>query len=431
MKNQKHVLVHDEGKIDIHHRKEKFQRSLEKLEIDEDINQENKKLILAFIRDCMLGKTVIGKSKKKIGPGRCLKYLGIMKQLSVWFGRSFNKVTQTDMEKFIQNLEDDRIRCGSGKPYSEATKVDIKKAIKKFWKWKDGNNRTYPELVEWIDTYVAVNDVPALTRSEVEKMIEHTGSTRDRTLLMVLFDSGARAEELLNVRLKKEHLFWKEDLKCYMIRLEYSKTKPRTISLPLSTLYITSWLEVHPARENPQAQLFPMTYPAMKMVVYRLGKKALGKRVTPHMLRHSSATYYANRLKNPYKLCYRYGWTMASKEVNRYLDREGILESETAEVVKSDEMTRVNRENERLREEVTLLKEAQSELEDRFNKLGDELNELRSGKGLLSLLLKALEQERIMNPAIDRVGEKGFDILMPILADSLEGEADQKSGLSA
>ena len=431
MKNQKHVLVHDEGKIDIHHRKEKFQRSLEKLEIDEDINQENKKLILAFIRDCMLGKTVIGKSKKKIGPGRCLKYLGIMKQLSAWFGGSFDKVIQSDMEKFIQNLEDDRIRCGSGKPYSEATKVDIKKAIKKFWKWKDGHNKSYPDMVEWIDTYVPVKEIRAITKSEMENMIERSSILRDKALVMVLFDSGARAEELLNVRLKREHLFWKDEVGCFMIRLEFSKTKPRTISLPLSTKYLKEWLEAHPAKDNSQAQLFPMTYPAMKMVVYRLGKKALGKRVTPHMLRHSSATYYANRLKNPYKLCYRYGWTMASKEVNRYLDREGILESETAEVVKSDEMTRVNRENERLREEVTLLKEAQSELEDRFNKLGDELNELRSGKGLLSLLLKALEQERIMNPAIDRVGEKGFDILMPILADSLEGEADQKSGLSA
>ena len=133
---------------------------------------------------------------------------------------------------------------------------------------------------------------------------------------MVLFDSGARAEELLNVRLKREHVFWKEDLNCYMIRLEYSKTKPRTISLPLSTSYMTSWLEVHPAKDNPQAQLFPMTYPAMKMVVSRLGRRALGKRVTPHMLRHSSATFYANKLKNPYKLCYRYGWTMASEMVS-------------------------------------------------------------------------------------------------------------------
>ena len=46
----------------------------------------------------------------------------------------------------------------------------IKKAIKKFWKWKDGNNKAYPDLVEWIDTYVSVKEVPAISREEVEKM---------------------------------------------------------------------------------------------------------------------------------------------------------------------------------------------------------------------------------------------------------------------
>ncbi|MCK4820179.1 site-specific integrase, partial [bacterium] len=387
MEKQKHVLIHDEGKIDIHDRKAKFQQALARLENDNCIYEQNKKLILDFIRDCTLGKTIIGKSKKKIGPARCLKYISILQRLSEELCKSFDDVNQSNMERLIQDLENDRIRTRSGQQYSKATKTDIKKTIKKFWKWKDGSNKTYPELVEWIDTYIAVKDVPALTRSEVEKMIEHTASPRDRTLLMVLFDSGARAEELLNVRLKREHVFWKGDLKCYMIRLEYSKTKPRTISLPLSTSYMTSWLEVHPAKDNPQAQLFPMTYPAMKMVVSRLGRRALGKQVTPHMLRHSSATFYANKLKNPYKLCYRYGWTMASNMVNRYLDREGILEEETATVVKNDELANAGRQNQALREELSLVKESYSELTERFEKLKEDLDGIRSGKGFMKLLL--------------------------------------------
>lgn len=107
---------------------------------------------------------------------------------------------------------------------------------------------------------------------------------------MVLFDSGARINELLNVRLKREYIFWKEDIGCYMLRLEFSKTKSRTISIPLSTKYLKNWLDEHPARGNPQAQLFPMTYDSVRMVISRLGKRILEKRVTPHLLRHSSAT---------------------------------------------------------------------------------------------------------------------------------------------
>lgn len=225
------LKIYEYGKIDIHHRQVKFEQSLNRLKKNKEINLTNKNIILSFIRDCGLGKTVIGKAKKKIGPARCSKYIRILLQLSEFFKKSFDEITQLDMENFVEKLENNKIRTIKGKPYSEETKADIKKTIKKFWKWKDGKNKVYPELVEWIDTYVTVKDVHALSRGEVEKMIESTSNPRDKALLMVFFDSGARAQELLNVRLMKEHLFWKESTGCYMIRLEYSKTKPRTISL--------------------------------------------------------------------------------------------------------------------------------------------------------------------------------------------------------
>lgn len=407
------IPIHDEGKIDIHQSSLWLRRSLNRVENDPDMIPENKKLILDFIRDCALGKTVIGRSKKKIGPATCLKYINAFRILCKVFDKSFHDVTQKDMEKFVQDLEDDRIRCKSGKPYSEETKTGLKKAIRKFWKWKDGNNRTYPELVEWIDTYVSVKDVPALIRAEVEKMIDHTADSRNRALIMVLFDSGARIEELLNVRLKKEHLFWKEEVGCYMIRLEFSKTKPRTISLPLSTKLLKSWLEVHPGKDNPSAQLFPLSYPNLRMILQRIGRKALGKRVTPHMLRHSSATYYANRLKNQYKLCYRYGWTMASNMVNRYIDREGILEVETPEIVKNDEISTANRENQALKEELSIVKESHSELGEQFQKLKEELGALGSGKCIMTLLLSLARQQKQMSEVLEEVSGRKFDVVLP------------------
>jgi len=412
MRTQNEVVIHKDGKIDIHQRAKKLKNWLDLLPNDETILPENRVIILDFIRDCMLGKTIKGRAKKKIGPARCLKYIGILKNLSEWFAKSFDNVMQKDMENLIQRLEADQILSTKNSPYSDATKVDIKKTIKKFWKWKDGNNKIYPELVDWLDTCEPVKDVPALTRDEIEIMIESTGSIRDRALLMVLFDSGARVEELLNVRLKKEHIFWNEKLGCYMIRLEFSKTKPRTISLPLSTNYLSKWLENHPAKNNPQSQLFPMKYPALKMVVKRLANRALGKRATPHMLRHSSATFYANRLKSPYKLCYRYGWTMASNMVNRYLDREGILEEETAEAVKQDEILKVEKSNGDLREEICLLKEDYGTLMKHHNELKQELDEFKSGKGILSLILSLSQKHReSIDEVISQVDK--FDLVLP------------------
>jgi len=411
--NKSKIQIHPEGKIDIHSRTQKYRKALDRLKEDKVINTENKNLILDFIHDCALGKTILGKCKKKIGPSRCLKYLGILRQISDAFGTSFNQVNQKDMETYIQDLENDKYKTYFGSPYSEATKADIKKAIKKFWKWKDGNNKVYPELVEWIDTYVSVKEIPALNRDEVDRMIEYARNPRDKAIIAVLFDSGARVEEILNVRLKSDHLFWKENIGCFMIRLEFSKTKPRTISLPLSTKYIKDWLKMHPAKGNPQAQLFPMTYPSLKMMIKRLGAKTLNRRVTPHMMRHSSATFYANKLKNPFKLCYRYGWTMASKEVNRYLDREGILEEETSELVKGDEISRANKEKMEMSEELSIVKESYSELEEKFENLNKELGNIQNGKGFMKLIFDLAKKQKQMSEVIQQMLGKKFDIIRP------------------
>ncbi|MEW5859463.1 MAG: site-specific integrase [Cyanobacteriota bacterium] len=407
------IQIHAEGKIDIHERTAKLARALERFRNSPATLDANKQIILRFLNDCSLGKTVFGRSKKKIGPARCLKYLNILKQLSAWLGKPFAEVSQQDMEGLIVGLESDQFKSLEGRPFSPATKADIKKAIKKFWKWKDGNNRVYPDLVAWIDSSDQLKDVPALSRAEIEQMIDQTASIRDKALLMVLFDSGARVEELLNVRLKPEHLFWKAETGCYMVRLEYSKTKPRTISLPLSTRLLKAWLEVHPAKSNSQAQLFPLSYGNLRMLVHRNGKRVLGKRVTPHMLRHSSATFYANKLKNRYKLCYRYGWAMSSNMVDRYLDREGLMEEETASAVKGDELTLTSRQSQNLKEELSLLKESYAELLANQDKLRKELDAAQTATGGSWLLKAVLERQQEMADMLEQLSGRKFDVVYP------------------
>ena len=115
MANQNSVVIHEEGKIDIHHRKEKYDQALAKHESRSDLIPENGRQIMSFLRDCALGKTLRGRAKKKIGPGRCMKYLGILQRLSQEFGKSFRDVGQDDMEKLIHELESDRML--SAKPF--------------------------------------------------------------------------------------------------------------------------------------------------------------------------------------------------------------------------------------------------------------------------------------------------------------------------
>ena len=164
-------------KIDIHKRQKQYQNTLQKLESDRSMIRQNKELILRFIRDCRLGKTLKKRQKKRIGVARCLKYIQILKKISVRLDKPFNKVKQEDIEKFIEALEDDKykyeVRTESGKLlktgyYAYSTKLDYKKTIKKFYKWLLGNNDYYPELVEWIETYDISKEIPALRREEIE-----------------------------------------------------------------------------------------------------------------------------------------------------------------------------------------------------------------------------------------------------------------------
>lgn len=212
-------------------------------------------------------------------------------------------------------------------------------------------------------------------------MVERTGSIRDKALIIILFDSGARIEEFLNIRLddvkvKKENIAelqaYNTELNekdYYKIRIRYSKTKPRTISIPLCTKYLNDWIKEHPAKNNPNAFLLDLSYPNVKKILTRKGGKILNKRLTPHILRHSSMTYYANIIKNRFQFCYRYGLAMSSNVVDRYIDRSGILEEETADAVKVDEITRFKRDYDKFKEGLSNLNEKHEKTQEILQKL--------------------------------------------------------------
>ena len=384
----------------------------------------NRELILRFIRDCRLGKTLRQRQKKVIGDARCTKYMQILRKLSSWLNKPFDQVTQQDMEAFIEKLENDEymaeIMGKNGqilkhKKLAHSTKVGYKITLKKFYKWLFGNSQHYPELVDWIETYDIVKEVTALRREEIEKIVT-ASKLRDKAIIMFLFDSGARVEELLNIRLCDIS----KNGDTYKVRIVHSKTKPRTIHLPICSLHLELWLQENSEKEE-QAFLFPMSYGSLRMMLHRIGKKVLNKNVNPHLLRHSSATYYAGLLKNPYKLCYRYGWTMASKQPNRYIDREGLMEEETVEIVKSNEISGLQRENQLLKEKISVLSEDISSFKSQNDNLSEYTRGIRSrnygekdSKHFMILLLSLAKQQREMSKALENLTGKKFDFVLPL-----------------
>lgn len=401
-------------KRDIHGRIGSLQVATQNLESDDSVIESNKELILRFIRDCRLGKTLKKRQKKIIGEVRCTKYLYILKRLSAWLNMPFPDVTQNNMEMLIEKLENDKYKYEfngkngeviKSKKLSHSTKVDYKKTIRKFYKWLFGNNEHYPELVDWIDTYDVVKEISTLRREEVEKLVD-ASKIRDKAIVMVLFDSGARAEEFLNVRMCD--LTKNEDV--YKMRIVHSKTKPRTINLPISSKYLDMWLQEY-KNKNDNDYLFSLSYESLRKMLHVVGKKILNKSVYPHLLRHSSATYYANLL-NHQQLCYRYGWSMSSDMPNRYIDREGIFEEETTNLVKAYDMVKLEKQNQKYIEDLSIVKQTNEDLSRQLKQMKEEYDNVFQGKNFMKLFISLAKKQDELSKQLEQVKKEKFDIVL-------------------
>ena len=382
-------------KNDIHHIEQTFLQSIKATKNCKTICIEDKKKIQQFVSDCLIGKH----SRKKVGKYRIVKYLDTLRLLSQYFKKPFVKITEKDIEEFYRKLEINKIKKKNKKAYANPSKNEFVSTLKRFGKWfyKD-NLEKYQKIFGWLKDFEEDIEVPALKKEEVEKLAK-TSNVRDAALLMFMFDSGARAEELLNIKLEdlREEQIGKDLF--YKVRIKISKTKPRTITIPLVTPYLKNWLAIHPTKEDKSSFLFPTTYAYLRKILYRKGK-ILGKRVYAHLFRHSSATYYCNKL-NQYQLCYRYGWAMSSRQPQRYIDREGIEEEKTAKIITTDEITRFKEENEKLKEELIMLKAQYSGMESRLE------------EGFIKKLM-LLEENQMKLTKILRNSKKGFEIVLPL-----------------
>ncbi len=387
--------------IDIHNAEYRYQIAIKNFRNDPDATDANKTYIQDFLSDCQIGKTILKKAKKKIKAKRLMKYLYILKKVDLFLKKDFKNVTQNDMENFIRKLESNELTTmnqnGTLKKhhYGEWTKHDIKIALKKFYKWLLGNNSEYPSIVSWIDTHIKESDPPALNKDEIDSLSEYAIGPRSKALVWCLFETGARASELLNVRLC--HVSDKG--KHFIIRIEFSKTFKRSVPIFEGHEFLKEWLIVHPDKNNPEAQLFPMTYGALRMWLKRLGKKALKKEVHPHLMRHSYATWLAGKKVGRYQMCKLMGWAMSSNMPDRYIDRQGVIEEETIQSIRGDELKKEHAVNHELKNELNTL-------QMKYNQIIEQLERKKGVDNLMEKLVADTEVQQILCQKIKEMGLK-------------------------
>lgn len=304
-----------------------IKREIYRRDLEEGKRQLHKKglveepYILKFLEQASLGQVNRG---KKLGITTIAKYLYLLGTVLQQINKPAKKLTKKDIETFISNLDNDVIRTIDDKPYKD--KKGLKVALKVYLKWRVPDK--YPELYGWVDLRSGKRKTPEyLKEEEVDILYKHSKNNYERFVIAVLFDTGARIEEFLNIRYEdieeptQTFPYYKIDLK-----EEYSKTKGRIIGCywKNTTLAIRDYLNEN--KGNGNEPIIKNTYNSIRMVLTRKGKRYLNRRVYPHLFRHSSATYYADKL-NRQELCKRYGWTFSSNVVDVYISRAGIEEN--------------------------------------------------------------------------------------------------------
>lgn len=323
-------------KIDIHHSQKGYDNAVERLQT---LPKKNADLLREFLTDAQLGRHG---GRKAVGHHKLMRYADFLRQGSEWLGnKEFVKVTDKEYTSLITNLLDDKIRKKNGEAFKQETKRGFLVALNMLFKWlqkvKKQNILVNP-TAKLKEGSPEENQPDGTPRELWEKLANSGVDIMRRATIMTLLDSGARAQELLNLRIGDitEQDDKSSGKKILWIHIKHSKTLARKLSIPFATDRLKEWLQIHPDKHNQDALVFDLTYSQLLLAVSDAGMKALNKKIHPHLLRHSSATYWATRL-NDSQFYYRFGWVLGSSHARRYVNRNALDMSQQANKIYAEE----------------------------------------------------------------------------------------------
>lgn len=294
---------------DIHHYEKSYEKAKKHFLSFDDISERNKELVLEFERKCSIIENLAIPTK--------LKYFDVLGNIVTKYGvkKDFDKLKREDFEELIYRIE-------ANKEITINTKQKYKAIIKKFGKWlkykdKAFSTKTYPKIIEFINTNIKKKDQHTikasdiLTEEEVDKLLEVANTPMQKCFVSLIYELGSRIGEIGNLDIQK---LTKNEYG-YLIDL-HGKTGTRTCQVVKAEPYITIWLNQHP-NPKPESPLWvytsnwnfkklgketkiggKMDYACLRKMMQRLTKKAgIIKRVHLHLWRHTRISHI---LKNGY-----------------------------------------------------------------------------------------------------------------------------------
>ncbi|WP_321420484.1 site-specific integrase [uncultured Methanomethylovorans sp.] len=255
---------------------------------------------------------------------------GQIQSLSFWnkmLSKPFLDLTKDELNAAFMALESFTFTGKNGKvrEYSLITKNTRKIHLRKFLNFIGREDLTTGIKVRRSRGSKLPEDL--ITRDEVHKMIDACMNLRDKALVSLIYESGARSGELLSLRIKNIE----KHEKGYYVHFPTGKTGARKILVIYSAKHLFNWLQAHPLKEDRNAPLWVVldkrheefNHEAMHTRLFAIAKRAgITKKVNPHAFRHAQATELAKDFTEQQMKRYL-GWTADSSMASVYVHLSG------------------------------------------------------------------------------------------------------------
>ncbi len=208
----------------------KVERVLEAVKESNEIHPDNADLLHDYRRD---------KKLNGISAATQQRNLSYLKVTAEHVGDTqFRDMTADDVKDVIAWVH--------GRDLADATVNTYKKAIRQFWTWM--NDGETPSEVDWmrIDSGATTDTLPKdlLSREDVDAQLDAAKNPRDKALISMLYETGARIGELIDLTVGDI-----ADRKHGKEIVIDGKTGARRLPLVRSVPHINDWLNKHP---NPE-----------------------------------------------------------------------------------------------------------------------------------------------------------------------------------
>ena len=215
--------------------------------IEDNISEHNQSIILEYLKD-------LNRSGLKEATIRNNEHF--LRFLLTHTKTDLDKLTKRDVND-IQDAINDWTKK-NGKPASPTSKMQYKITFQRFLKGygavRSTDNKELIELAKFGFAKVEGKKLESediLSEEEVEKIIACCIGIRDKALVAIIYELGARVGETQNCKIGdvKDHPYG------FHITLN-GKTGRRQVLLHKYQIYLKHWLDVHPNANDPKAPLF-------------------------------------------------------------------------------------------------------------------------------------------------------------------------------